>query len=218
MKSKYNTGFIKQRQNTIDKLGRVLKVQANFTPAAFRLLALLELQIQSLLVRAKFVPDRSLACALCIQRLIYINKLQVVHSPFQILALWDLVQVPTIILDRIKYKIGRWIGIRSSIIRKLLYKYWRYFTTYNLGKLWVFSSILSSWKTGEILVFMYPNLLAYFGPFRRYTGLHREERIYWTFTAAGRNRTELHSLLHLRTISYLIFYYRNKRTNFLEKA
>ena len=87
MKSKYNTGFIKQRQNTIDKLGRVLKVQANFTPAAFRLLALLELQIQSLLVRAKFVPDRSLACALCIQRLIYINKLQVVHSPFQILAL-----------------------------------------------------------------------------------------------------------------------------------
>ena len=170
---------------------------------AHKAFVLLEMQLNVSLVRAKLVPYLFLVRDLCFYRLVYLNQ-QVAKNPYQVLSLYDSMSLPVYLHNYMYYRQYR-IQYYPSNIGKFFKNYWMHFTNYTNNKVWLLANFVASDVTSEAIVFEYPNIALYMGPFRRFTKLYYRNQPYAP-TGKYKHLNHTHSVLKLKLFEYASFY------------
>jgi hypothetical protein len=88
-----NTQLKKYSLNYADKIVRFYKLQNSVVLYAYKTFLILELQINTLLVRTKLAPFLFLAHDLCYYLLVKINH-KISKNPYQLVSLYDTISIP----------------------------------------------------------------------------------------------------------------------------
>lgn len=194
---------IKQPLSIYDKVFYYYTLQTPLTMYAHKAFILLEMQLNATLVRAKLVPYLFMVRDLCFYRLVYINNL-VARTPHQVISLYDSVSLPVYLHNYMYYRHYR-LQYYPKNIGLFFKKYWAHFTNYTNNKVWLLSNFITSDITAEAVIFDYPNITLYMGPFKRFTKLYYKNHPYAP-TGQHRHLNYTHTVLKLKLFEYAAFY------------
>lgn len=197
------TSNTKQPLSVYDKVFYYYTLQTPLTMYAHKAFILLEMQLNATLVRAKLVPYLFMVRDLCFYRLVQINN-SIVKNPHQVVSLYDSVSLPVYLHNYMYYRQYR-IQYYPQNIGLFFKKYWAHFTNYTNNKVWLLSNFITSDVTAEAVVFEYPNITLYMGPFKRFTKLYYKNHPYAP-TGKQRHLNYTHTVLKLKLFEYAAFY------------
>ena len=186
-----------------DKVFYYYTLQTPLTLYAHKAFILLEMQLNATLVRAKLTPYLFMVRDLCFYRLVQVNNL-VVKNPHQVVSLYDSVSVPVYLHNYMYYRQYR-IQYYPQQIGFFFKKYWAHFTNYTNNKVWLLSNFITSDITAEAIIFDYPNITLYMGPFQRFTKLYYKNHPYAP-TGKYQHLNHTHTILKLKLFEYAAFY------------
>lgn len=193
----------KQPLSLYNKVFYYYTLQTPFNMYAHKAFVLLEMQLNATLVRAKLVPYLFMVRDLCFYRLVQINSV-VAKNPHQLVSLYDAVNIPIYLHNYMYYRQYR-IQYYPKNIGLFFKNYWAHFTNYTNNKVWLLSNFITSDLAAETIIFDYPNITLYMGPFKRFTKLYYKNHPY---AASGKQRylNHTHTVLKLKLFEYAAFY------------
>ncbi len=165
---------------------------------------LLEMQVNTILQRTKLVPYYFIAIDLCFYRIVKVNTL-CVKSPYFIISLYDVLSLPLSIYVKFYLRQSK-LQIYPSKLTSFLQNYWLLLRHYRESKVWLFSSFITSFRTAEVVVFDYPNLMLYSEPFVRYTQLYMRSQPITPVFSQWQNLLNSQAILKIRLFDYAAFY------------
>lgn len=191
-----------------DKIFYYYQTQIQIPIYAHKAFILLEIQLNSLIARAKLVPYFFIVLDLCFYRIIKVNT-EIMTSPFYVTALFDSIVLPVYLYNYIyfrQYRVQRYplrlaLYFKSSITM---------FSNSN-NRIWLLSNYITSSISAETIIFEYPSMLLYISPFQRFSTLYyrnqptklfgfdvEQETVSWIIYS--------HTILKIKLFTYLSFY------------
>jgi hypothetical protein len=166
----FSVVYYKKQVNFFEKVSKffLLKIKNSFF--CHKMFILLELQLNSLLMRSKLVPYFFLISELCFYRLIYVNG-SLIKTPYFITSLFDSIKIPLFFYKQLTFYNFPSL-FSSKILKKYYYFFFKNFYNKQSRKLWFLSNYIYSPISGEILLFDYPNILLFLSPFRRFSKIY----------------------------------------------
>lgn len=198
-----SAGAKKQGLTLYDKVFYYYTVQTPMTMYAHKAFILLEMQLNATLVRTKLVPYLFMVKDLCFYRLVQVNQ-ETARNPHQVISLYDVVNLPVYLHNYMYYRQYR-IQYYPKNIGLFFKKYWAHFTNYTNNKVWLLSNFITSDITAEAVIFEYPNIILYMGPFKRFTKLYYKNHPY---APQGQHLylNHTHTIVKLKLFEYAAFY------------
>lgn len=193
----------KQALSLYDKVFYYYTLQMPLTMYAHKAFILLEMQLNATLVRAKLVPYLFMVRDLCFYRLVHLNT-SISKNPHQVVSIYDSVSLPIYLHNYMYYRQYR-IQYYPQNVGTFFKNYWAHFTNYTNNKVWLLSNFVTSEVTAEAVIFDYPNILLYMGPFKRFTKLYYKNHPYAP-TGKHRHLNYTHTVLKLKLFEYASFY------------
>ncbi len=182
------------------------KIQIKLPFYIHKIFIAIEIQLNSLLVRAKLVPYLFTAIQLCFYSLIFVNQ-KIINNPHYVTSLFDSIQLPLHLYNIFHYRDYQ-IQYLPMRLKILLKRYWLYFNRYITNKIWLLSNYLLSPILAEVLIFDYPNIISYLEPFKRFTKLFFYNRPILSTFRSERVLTNVYNILQLKFFEYGMFYRR----------
>ena len=115
-----------------DKVFFYYTLQTPLTMYAHKAFVLLEMQLNTSLVRAKLVPYLFMVRDLCFYRLVHLNQL-VAKNPHQVVSLYDSLSLPVYLHNYMYYRQYR-IQYYPVNVGKFFKNYWAHFSNYTNNK------------------------------------------------------------------------------------
>lgn len=186
-----------------DKVFYYYTLQTPLAMNAHKAFSYFEMQLNATLTRAKLVPYLFMVHALCFYRLVYVNQVVAINQ-HQSLTIYDSVSLPVFLHNYFYYRQYR-IQYSPHDINLFLKNYWSHFTNYTNNKVWILSNFIKSDVTAEAIIFDYPNIMLYMGPFKRFTKIYYRNHPYAP-TGSFSSLNYTHTTLKLKLFEYAAFY------------
>lgn len=195
--------FLKLPLKAYDKVFYYYKLQTPINMYAHKAFILLEMQLNASLIRAKLVPYLFMARDFCFYRLVKVNEL-IARNPHQVVGLYDTINVPIYLYNYMYYRQYR-VQYYPANITRFFKHYWSHFTNYASNKVWLLTNFVTSDITATAIIFEFPNIGLYMGPFRRFTKLYYRNQPYAP-TGKHKHLNFSHTVLKLKLFEYASFY------------
>lgn len=193
----------KHSLTSYDKVFYFYTLQVPLSMYAHKAFIILEMQVNATLVRSKLVPYLFMARDFCFYRLVQLNT-GICKYPHQVVAIYDSISIPIYIHNYMYYRQYRLQHYPKAVARFFKY-YWLHFTNYMSNKVWILSNMVASDVIAAAVVFDYPNISLYMGPFQRFTRLFYRNHPYAP-RKYGAYLTHTHSVLKLHLFEFAAFY------------
>jgi hypothetical protein len=190
--------------NYFDKITRFYQLQQSTTLYAYKAFIVLELQLNTLLLRTKLIPFLFLARDLCYYLLVRINE-KIITNPYTVLGIYDTIAIP-IYLYRLMYCRQYLVQAAPWLLLKILKAFWQHITTYTQNKIWLLANFIVSFSIAMAFIFMHPNLYLYKTPLRQLTRLYYRNHPITAVSWPVRATLRLHRAIKLRVFDYSVFF------------
>ena len=201
-----HTKYHKKKINIIDKLTYLYKIDFKASLYTYKIFAIIEIQVNSVLLRLKIIPYLFIVPYLCFYYLIQVNS-KFITNPFFILTLFDFVQVPLVLYKRLNFYVTSAGQYQSLLTNKFLRKYWQNYINFQIPYVWLLNNCLHSSVCASVLIYTYPQISLYMAPFRRFTQLYLYNSP--AILTSRSNKKYLHNaygVLKLKLFEYVSFY------------
>jgi hypothetical protein len=207
-KRKYLNQYKKVSTTITNSLFIFYQIQIKLPFYIHKIFIVIEIQLNSILLRTKLVPYLFTAIQLCFYSIIFVNK-RIINNPHYVISIFDSIQLPLQLYNIFHHRDYQ-IQYLPAKFKILLKKYWYFFNRYIYNKIWLLTNYLLSPILAEVLIFDYPNIINYIEPFKRFTNFFLYNRPDFITGKPERALTNVYNILQLKLFEYGIFYVKLK--------
>lgn len=137
--------------------------------ALLRFFIIMESQINILLYRLRFIPSLKLVPKIFFYKLVFLNE-QLVHNPFTVVNLYDLIQVPVILTKKFYFYAFNQNRLEITQNKRIKYFFRLFRILHNpfLQKMWLPQYCTVNLYVSGIILHAFPNFLLLLQPFSRF--------------------------------------------------